>query len=129
MRALLVDSSVWIAASDSRNKECFELKKLIKNNAAISIIRPIQVEVCQGARSDEIFHQLWEYFLGMHILEVTDRHWGMSAWNYFKCRRKGITLTTLDSLIATISKEYQIPLWTLDKTLLKSKSVIGFDIY
>ncbi|MGE4232544.1 MAG: PIN domain-containing protein [Bacteriovoracia bacterium] len=127
--AIFVDSSIWIAASNKRNKEFSELSKLIKQDEPLLLIRAIQTEVCQGARTELQFHQLWNAFLGFHFVDVEDRHWGASAWNYFKCKKKGITLGTLDCLIGTMAKESSAPLWTLDKTLLRASSVIGFEIY
>ena len=127
--AVLIDSSVWIQGSDPKNKECLELKRLISKNEYICLIKPIQVEVCQGVKTEKLFHDLWEAFLGFEFFEVTDLHWGLSAYNYFKCRKRGITLSTLDCLIGTISKEYQIPLWTLDKNLAKTKNIIGFEVF
>jgi predicted nucleic acid-binding protein len=127
--AILVDSSVWIASANPKNKECIKLKRLIKADEPIYLIDPIQAEICQGAKSPEQFHALWASLLGFHFLEVTKLHWGKSAWNYFRCRKQGLTLTTLDCLIGTIAGEYKLPLWTLDKTLLKSKKIIGFESY
>ena len=126
--AVLVDSSVWIAAAHSKNKECLQLKRLILSNELIYLVRPIQVEVCQGARSEEEFQMLWDSFLGFQFLEITDRHWGLSAWNYFKCRKKGITLSTVDCLIATLAKEYQAELWSLDKVFKQVQPVIAFQL-
>ncbi len=126
--AVLIDSSVWISASNPKTSECNELKKLILKNELIHLTRFIQVEVCQGARTEEQFHQLWDAFQGFDFLEVTSRHWGISAWNYFRCRKKGITLTTLDCLIGSLAAEYGVPLWTLDKGLAASASIIGFDL-
>ena len=127
--AVLVDSSVWITAQNPVRKECLKLKRMILNEELIYIVRPIQVEVCQGARSEEEFHKLWDSFLGFEFLEVTDRIWGLSAWNYFKCRKKGVTLTTLDCLICTIAREYQVPLWTLDKVFKRAQPLVGFELF
>lgn len=126
--AVLVDSSVWIAAASTKNKECLALKRLIQSDELIYLARPIQVEVCQGARSDVEFHRLWEGFLGFEFLELSDKIWGLSAWNFFKCRKKGITLSTLDCLIATLSREYRVPLWSVDKVFPKIQSQIGFEL-
>jgi len=126
--AVLIDSSVWIAAADASNPECIKLKRLIQKNELICLIRPIQVEVCQGATNEEIFHQLWDGFLGFDFIEITTKLWGLSAWNYFKCRKKGITLSTLDCLIATVAKESRLALWTLDKNIVRARTHIGFDL-
>lgn len=127
--AVIVDSSVWIAAQSPTKKECLRLKRLILREEIIYIVKPVQVEICQGARSEEQFHKLWDSFLGVEFLEITDRIWGLSAWNYFKCRRKGVTLTTLDCLIATVAREYQVPLWTLDKIFKRVQPMIGFELF
>jgi predicted nucleic acid-binding protein len=126
--ALLVDSSVWIAAAKSSNPECLKLKRLIAKKEMIYICRPIQTEVCQGARSESEFHKLWEAFLGFEFLEITDKHWGLSSYNYFRCRKKGITLTTLDCLIGTLAREYRIPLWSLDRSFKKAEPIIGYEL-
>lgn len=127
--AVLVDSSIWIAASNNRNPECGQLRTLIEKNELIHLTRFIQTEVCQGARSEEQFHQLWDGLLGFDFLEVTTRHWGISAWNYFRCRKKGITLTTLDCVIGSLGAEYGVPVWSLGKNLLRAAPTIGFDVF
>lgn len=127
--AVLVDSSVWISGASPRNKECLALTRLIRSNELLYVTRSIQVEVCQGAKSELEFNRLWDAFLGFEFLEITTKHWGTSAWNYFRLRKKGKTLSTLDCLIGTLSAEYGIPLWTLDKALRQAHSTIGFDIF
>ena len=127
--AALVDSSVWIAASNPKNRECIELKRIIQSNELIHVTLPIQVEVCQGARTEEEFQKLWDAFLGFESLEITTRHWGISSWNYFRLRKKGKSISTLDCLIGTLSADYGIPLWTLDKALKDAHSTLGFDVY
>ncbi len=126
--AVLIDSSVWIAGASPRNKECLALRRLIQSDELIYSTRLIQVEVCQGARTEEQFHRLWEGFLGFEFLEITDRIWGLSAWNFLKCRKKGITVSTVDCLIATLAHEYRVPLWSLDQVFLKIQRQIGFEL-
>lgn len=127
--AVLVDSSVWIAASDAKNSECLSLRRMIQDNELIYSAKPIQVEVCQGARTEEQFHRLWESFLGFEFLNIDDRIWGLGAWNYLKCRKKGITLSTIDCLIATLAKEHRVALWSLDHVFTKIQSTIGFEVF
>ena len=127
--AVLIDSSVWIAGANPRNPVCLRLKQLIKKNELIYLTRPIQVEVCQGTRTEAEFHNLWDAFLGFEFLEISTRHWGISAWNYFRCRKKGKTLSTIDCLLGTLSAEYGVSLWTLDKGLIGVRDLIGFDLF
>jgi predicted nucleic acid-binding protein len=127
--AVLVDSSVWIAAAKPGNSECVELRRLIRGGELIHLLRPIQAEVCQGARTETGFHQLWDSLLGFDFLEVTDRHWGLAAFNYFRCRKTGLTLGTLDCLIGTVAADYRVELWTLDRTLKRPQTVMGFSSF
>ncbi len=127
--AILIDSSVWITAQNSKNPECLALKRLIAHDELIYTTRLIQVEVCQGAKSEDIFHQLWDSFLGFEMLTVEDSLWGQTAWNYFKCRKKGYTVTTIDCLIATLGHEYAVPIWTMDKHFKKIQPILGFELF
>jgi predicted nucleic acid-binding protein len=63
------------------------------------------------------------------ILPVRDHHWELTAWNYFRCRKEGLTVSTVDCLIATIAQSYRVPLWTLDNLFVKIQKIIGFDFY
>lgn len=127
--AVLVDSSVWIEAANPKGKTKSKLSKLINGSETICYTNPIQAEVCQGARSQREFEQLWDAFLGFQLLAVQPHHWELAAWNYFRCRKKGVTVSTVDCLIATIARDYRTPLWTLDKLFKKTQPVIGFDFY
>lgn len=127
--SVLVDSSVWIAAQNPKNKECLQLKRLLRSEAEIICIRPIQVEVCQGARSPEAFHRIWDSMLAFNFIEVTDQLWGKSAWNFFMCRKNGVTPTTLDCLVATVAKENSLKLWSLDRDFKEMRKILEFSIY
>lgn len=127
--AVLIDSSVWIAAASSKNKESLQLKRMIRENELIYIAKPIQTEVCQSAKTENEFRRLWDAFLGFACLGITDNLWGLAAWNYFACRKKGVTPSTMDCLIATLAREYRVPLWSLDKHLPRMQPIIGFETF
>ncbi len=127
--AVLVDSSVWIAGAKPKNPECLQLKRLIAQRENLYITRLIQVEVTQGARTETEFHRLWESFLGFPSLEVTELNLGKSASNYFRAKKKGITLTTLDCVIATLAVEANMSLWTLDPIFVRLAPIIGLELY
>ncbi len=126
---VLVDSSVWIAASNPRTTACLHLKSFILRGGPIVIAKPIQMEVCQGAKTTEQFKKLWESFLGFPILEVTDQTFELAAWNYFRCRRKGLTLSSMDCLIATLSLQYRVALWSEDKIFQKLEKTLGLSLF
>ncbi|MGH7884759.1 MAG: type II toxin-antitoxin system VapC family toxin [Thermodesulfobacteriota bacterium] len=119
---ILVDSSVWIAAAKPNNPESIKLAHEIEENNIV-ITKIILVEVCQGSCTKEQFAELWDSFMGFKFLDVTDEIWFKSSTNYFRCRKKGLTLSTIDCLIATLAQAYDIILWTLDKVLICMNSV------
>jgi predicted nucleic acid-binding protein len=127
--SVLVDSSVWIDGAKPNGKAKARLSSLIRGNDIICYAKPIQVEVCQGARSQREFEKVWDAFQGFQLLPLSDYHWELSAWNYFRCRKAGLTVSTMDCLIATVANSYRVRLWTLDKLFEKIKPIVGFDVY
>lgn len=127
--AVLVDSSVWISAQHKNNKEFFALSNLLKSEEIICTTKLIQVEVTQGAKTEEQFRKLWDGFNGLEFLQIKDQHWLESAVNFFRCRKKGLTLTTIDCLLATVAKSYSVHFWTLDKQFKEMQKTIGFQMY
>jgi|SRR5947209_4175459 len=124
--AVLVDTSVWIGAL-APGEVRDALQALISADEVV-IARPIQAELCQGLRSDDEFSAAWDAMLGYPSLRILDKHWRLSATHFFRCRKRGITPTTLDCLIATLAREYQVPLWSLDRDFERMATVIGFEI-
>lgn len=126
--SVLVDSSIWIAAANKKTKEFWQLSKLIRNNYPISICPMIRMEVCQGAKTQVQFDKLWESFLGFYNLPLSEHLWEASAWNYFQCRKKGITVGSNDCLIATLSLEHRMPLWSKDRDFQYMQKALPLDL-
>jgi predicted nucleic acid-binding protein len=72
----------------------------------VAIAGPILIELIQGTRNEEEKEKVNEYVKGLHWLPVTDDHWHQSADFAFKLRRKGITSSAIDVLIATLAIDY-----------------------
>lgn len=126
---MLVDSSVWISASKSGTPESKKLKALLLDQGVeILTSKIIQLEVSQGARTNEQFTVLWEGFENLRLLPIVDTHWKQSAINFFKCRKKGITISTIDCLIATLAQQYNVTLWSLDKVFKQVAPILGVEV-
>lgn len=126
---MLVDSSVWISAAKSGTPESKKLKALLLDQSVeIFSSKIIQLEVSQGARTNEQFTVLWEGFENLRLLSIEDTHWKQSAINFFKCRKKGITISTIDCLIATLAQQYNRSLWSLDKVFKQVAPVLGIEV-
>lgn len=113
--AVFIDSSVWIASAKESNPQCLQLKRLIQKRETIYVTDAIRLEVCQGAKTEKEFTKLWESFLGFNNFEMTEKYLYFSAVNFQKLRRKGVTASTIDCMIATIASINRVPLWSVDE--------------
>jgi predicted nucleic acid-binding protein len=108
---VLIDTSGWICFFSHRGYE--EMKKRISallEEDRVAIAGPILIELIQGTRNEEEKGKVEGYVKGLHWLPVTDEHWHQSANFAFKLRRKGITSSAIDVLIATLAMDYQCSL-------------------
>jgi hypothetical protein len=108
---VLIDTSGWICFFSRRGFE--EIKKIIStllDEDKAAIVGPILVELIQGTRTVEEKETIKRLFRGIHWLSVTDDHWHKSAEMAFDLRRKGITSSAIDTLIATLAIEYRCSL-------------------
>jgi predicted nucleic acid-binding protein len=127
---ILVDSSVWIAAQDPKSN-CFRvLSRLLKSeNDEVVTSSLIQLEVSQGACSEKIQDVLWDGFEGLRRFDLSPEIFRKSASNYLRCRKGGITPTTIDCLLGTQAREYGLSFWSLDENIKRMSKIIGFEVY
>jgi predicted nucleic acid-binding protein len=112
---ILVDSSVWIdffrttPGSGGR-----ELKRLVAESEPLALTGIIMMEVLQGLRRDvepiERQLRLWD------LLEPEGFATYRNAAGLVRlARSRGVALTTIDALIATVALEHGAVLFTLDR--------------
>jgi predicted nucleic acid-binding protein len=108
---VLIDTSGWICFFARRGYE--DMKKAISillDEDRVAIGGPILVELIQGARDIEEKQNTKDYAKGLYWLQVTDEHWYKSAELIFQLRRKGVTTSIIDVLIAVLAMDYQCTL-------------------
>jgi predicted nucleic acid-binding protein len=112
---ILIDTSVWIdffSASPGRAGD--ELRRMIDEAETFALTGVIVMEILQGLKRD--IHRI-ERFLSMwEMLEPR----GISTYREASAisrlaRSKGISLATIDTLIAAIALEHDASLFSLDK--------------
>ncbi len=112
---ILVDTSVWIDFfSHSPGPGGAELRRMIEDVEPFALAGVVVSEILQGLRRDvqsiERFLSLWD------LLEPR----GFSTYREASAisrlaRSRGISLTTIDTLIAAIALEHHATLFSLDK--------------
>ncbi len=126
---ILVDSSVWIDFFSSRpGRGGEQLRRKIQEDEPFAITGVIVAEVLQGLVRDaaviERFLSQWD------MLEPLGFETYRSAAAIFRrARSKGVTLTTIDSLIASIALEHGAGVFTLDHDFSRIARITGLELY
>jgi predicted nucleic acid-binding protein len=126
---ILVDSSVWIDFfSKTPGPGGHELRRLLTESEPVALTGLIVTEVLQGLRWDveRIERQLSLWDLLEPLGFETYRH---AAGIARLARSRGMTLTTIDALIATIALENEAVLFTLDKDFGHIANFAGLKIH
>jgi predicted nucleic acid-binding protein len=117
-RLILVDTSVWIDFfSASPGRDGGELRRMIAEAEPFALAGLIVTEILQGVRRDvrriERFLSMWEMIEPQGFSTYREA----SAISRL-CRSKGISLATIDTLIAAIALEHHASVFSLDKDFL-----------
>ncbi len=113
---VLVDTSGWICFF--ARKGFPEIKKsvdLLLDENRVAIVGPVVIELIQGCRNEQEKTAVEQSLAGLQWLSVQDQHWHLSAQLAFDLRRKGVTVSAIDALIATIAIDYGCQLLHQDR--------------
>ena len=120
-----MDSSVWIDFfSSSPGRAGRELRRMIEESEPIALTGVVVAEVLQGLTRDA---GAIEEFLGQFdVLEPRGfETYRAAAAIYRAARGKGVSLTTIDTLIAAIALEHHASLFTLDRDFTRIALIAG----
>jgi predicted nucleic acid-binding protein len=104
---VLVDTSAWICffAKSGYAEIKARLRELLDNDQ-VATAGPIALELLQGCRSSEERALLEEKLKALHWLSTQDQHWYTAGGLAFALRCKGVTVSAIDVLIATLAEDY-----------------------
>jgi predicted nucleic acid-binding protein len=125
----LVDSSVWIDfLSSSPGPAGGELRRMIAHAEPMALTGIVVTKVLQGLTRDieevERFLTMWD------VLEPQGLSTYRAAASIFRLgRSQGISLTTIDSLIAAIAQENKVTLFSLDHDFAHIAHLTGLRLY
>ncbi len=130
---VLVDTSVLIDYLGGNNsKAAAALQQVLDDKIAFGINSFIYQEVLQGVKTDKDFTRVKEYLdtQTFYALKDPKESFSAAAKIYFRCRRKGITLSsTIDCLIIQTALEHNLYLLHKDGDFDKAHKVIAFKVY
>ncbi len=126
---ILVDTSVWIDFfSVSPGRAGDELRRMIGEAEPFALTGVIVMEILQGLRRDV---NRMEHFLSMwDLLESRGFSTYREAASISRlARSKGITLKTIDTLIAAIALEHHASLFSLDRDFSRIARIAPLHLY
>lgn len=126
---ILVDSSVWVDFfGGSPGRGGSELRRIIEESEPFAITGVVVAEVLQGLTRDVAMIE--RLLANCDMLEPdgfeTYRH---AAGMYRAARAKGVTLTTIDTLIAAIAIEHGAKVFTLDQDFSRMARLTALELY
>jgi len=126
---ILVDSSVWIDFfSSSPTRAGAELRRMISESEPLALTGVVLTEILQGLTSD--FQIIEQFLFQFEILEPKGRDtYSAAAALYRTARKKGIALTTIDTLIAAIALESGAQVFTSGRDFFRIASISGLRLH
>jgi len=106
-KIVLVDTSAWISFFARTGYPAIKraLGALLQDDR-VATAGPIALELIQGCRSAAERDRLERNLRTLHWLAVDDAHWYRAGALAFRLRRRGVTVSAIDSLIATLANSY-----------------------
>ncbi len=113
---ILVDSSVWIDFfSSAPGRAGDELRRMISDAEPFALTGLVVAEILQGGLTRDA-SRIEHYLSQWEMLEPRGFRTYRDAAAIFRLgRTKGVSLTTIDALIAAIALEHRASVFTLDK--------------
>lgn len=126
---ILVDSSVWIDFfSSPPGLAGAELHRLIDNSGPLAITGVVVTEVLQGLTRDP--SRIERFLADFDLLEPAGLEtYRAAASVYRKARSKGISLTTIDTLIAAVALENAVEVFTKDRDFSRIALIAPLQLY
>jgi predicted nucleic acid-binding protein len=126
---VLVDSSVWIDFLSPRPGPAgHELRRLIEQAEPVVLAGVVVTEILQGLSRDA--EQVERYLSHWEMLEPEGiATYVRAAGLYRLARPRGLTLTTVDVLIAALALDYGARLFSLDKDFARLAGWTPLQLY
>jgi predicted nucleic acid-binding protein len=126
---ILVDSSVWIDFfSSAPGRAGDELRRMISDAEPFALTGVVVAEILHGLTRDA--SRIEHYLSQWEMLEPRGFRTYRDAAAIFRLgRTKGVSLTTIDALIAAIALEHRASVFTLDKDFSRIARLTGLPLH
>jgi predicted nucleic acid-binding protein len=113
---LLVDTSAWIISFRKAGHE--RLKKTLLealDTFSVATTNIVILELLRGCRDRNEYDAMHARLNALEMIQITDAVWSLAYTAGYELRREGITVPTVDIVIAAIAKIHKCSLLHHDK--------------
>ena len=126
---ILIDTSVWIDFFSSRpGRAGNELRRMIADAEPFALAGVVVAEILQGLTRDvariERYLSMWQFLEPVGFSTYRE-----AAAIFRLARSRGVSLSTIDSLIAAIALDHGAALFTLDRDFDRIARLTGLSLY
>lgn len=116
MEYVLIDTSAWILAlrPDGSPEAREEVRRLLESSRAATA-GIVMLELLSGTRSQREFRELREELGALRLLDITSATWERAYRLGYDLRRAGLTIPSVDVLIAALALEHECSLLHADR--------------
>jgi predicted nucleic acid-binding protein len=123
---VIADTSIWIEFFNRpKSKEKRRMDFLIDENQLL-FVGPVLMELLQGCRTSRDADIILNHVSALPFLEMSFSTWRRTGEISAGLRRKGITLPTIDLIIAVLAMEHDAEVFTVDPHFQK---IPGLKLY
>lgn len=132
---ILVDTSVLSLAFRRRNRSQPEpdpvpvFRRMLLEDTPVAIPGIVLQELLSGVRTDQQFKRLSRILEAFPILVAERQDHIVAAQISNACRRKGLSASTVDCLIASLAVSQDAFLFTLDEDFTRLTSICGLKLF
>jgi len=111
---VLIDTSIWIEFFNVAEGKVFqEVTRLLREDRAV-YSGIIALELIRGAKTARELSTLEDLFHSIARVDEQRSSYGQAGHLGYKLARKGLTMGTVDLLIAQVAMDHQLALYTQD---------------
>ena len=111
---VLVDTSVWIDFFRPGDRSWIRDLTEKLESERVGIVAPVVAELLYGARGEKERSRILDLARSVTVFPTGLDRWIGAGKLGRSLRRRGLTLSIVDCLVAEVARERDIPLWTLD---------------
>lgn len=115
MDKVLIDTSVWVAFFRGKEKEVIGEVSSLLTKGKVVVPGLVMTELLQGALDEKEFAKILNLMEPVERIGPSDRTWEEAGRLSYSLRRKGITSSTIDILLALLAIENDCLLFSQDK--------------